>query len=42
MSAVQIQQEGAVRILVNNNPAARNAITPDLRQLARSADRGRG
>jgi enoyl-CoA hydratase/carnithine racemase len=30
MSAVQIQQEGAVRILVNNNPAARNVITPDL------------
>ncbi len=29
-AAVLVQQQGAVRILINNNPAARNAITPDL------------
>lgn len=29
-SAVLIQQEGAVRILINNNPAKRNAITAGL------------
>ncbi|MGZ9713048.1 oxepin-CoA hydrolase, alternative type [Glaciimonas sp. GNP009] len=28
--AVLIRQEGAVRILINNNPTARNAITADL------------
>jgi enoyl-CoA hydratase/carnithine racemase len=28
--AVQVRTEGAVRILVNSNPAARNAITPAL------------
>ncbi|GAC1551069.1 MAG: enoyl-CoA hydratase [Collimonas sp.] len=30
MSAVLTRQEGAVRILINNNPAARNAITASL------------
>ena len=29
-SAILIRQEGAVRILTNNNPAARNAISPTL------------
>ena len=29
-TAVLIQQEGAVRILTNHNPAKRNAITPAL------------
>ena len=29
-TAVLSRQEGAVRILINNNPARRNAITPGL------------
>jgi enoyl-CoA hydratase/carnithine racemase len=29
-AAVQVRTEGAVRILVNSNPQARNAITPEL------------